>query len=158
MEKIRNNNGQFVEIHGDRKNRNKLYRVWCSMKERCYNSNNKRYKNYGLRKIKVCDEWKENYINFKTWALNNGYKEGLTIDRINVNGNYEPSNCRWATTKEQNRNYSKNIFVEFNNTKICLKELSEIIKINYGTLLWRYKNNKEKFIKGVEKYGKIRCF
>lgn len=156
-EKKRNINGQFIEIHGDRKNRAKLYRVWCGMKERCYNLKNKSYKNYGKRGIIVCNEWLNNYSNFKKWALLSGYKEGLSIDRINVNGNYEPNNCRWVTTEQQNRNYRKNIFIVFNDKKICLKELSEIVQQNYSTLLWRYKNNKEKFIEGVKKYGKIRC-
>lgn len=151
---LRNKKGQFIKIHGDKNT--KLYRVWCSMKERCNNIHNKSYKNYGKKGIKVCSEW-NNYINFKKWALSNGYQENLTIDRINFNKNYEPNNCRWVDTKIQNRNYSKNIFIEFNNKKMCLKELSEKIPEKYATLLWRYKNNKQKFIKGVEKYGRIRC-
>ena len=135
----------------------RLHNIWLSMRGRCEKPKCSGYKKYGAKGIRVCAEW-NCFDNFMNWAYENGYTDELTIDRIDPKGNYEPSNCRWATTKEQNRNYSKNIFVEFNNTKICLKELSEIIKINYGTLLWRYKNNKEKFIKGVEKYGKIRCF
>ena len=90
----------------------KLYCVWKSMRERCKNSRCKSYKNYGGRGIKVCDEWDNNYLSFRNWAFANGYIEytlpngqnELTIDRINVNGNYEPNNCRWITNAEQAKN------------------------------------------------------
>lgn len=86
----------------------KLYKVWQGMKTRCYNKNFIYYKNYGGRGIKICDEWLDNFNTFYKWAINNGYKEGLTIDRINNDGIYEPSNCRWITRAEQNRNQRKN--------------------------------------------------
>lgn len=70
-----------------------LYKKYYSMKARCYNPNSLAYKNYGGRGIKICDEWLEDVMNFYNWAINNGYKENLTLDRINVNGNYEPNNC-----------------------------------------------------------------
>lgn len=89
-----------------------LYNVWCAMKSRCYNSNDTHYKYYGARGISVCEEWKDDFVAFQKWAYENGYFEDktakgkniLTIDRIDTNGNYKPSNCRWITTAEQNRN------------------------------------------------------
>lgn len=84
--------------------RTRLYRTWSGMKTRCYNERWKNYKNYGGRGVVVCDEWKHNFEAFYDWAIANGYADDLTIDRINVNGNYEPSNCRWITLEEQQKN------------------------------------------------------
>ena len=81
----------------------RLYAIWKNMNTRCKNTNNPRFKDYGGRGIKICSEWKE-FINFRIWAMSNEYSKNLTIDRVNVNGNYEPLNCRWATYKEQNNN------------------------------------------------------
>lgn len=94
--------GKHKKVHGDAGT--KLYHVWANMKQRCLNSRNKRYKDWGGRGITVCKEWLESYDNFKAWALSSGYHEGLSIDRIDNDGDYCPDNCRWATASEQRRN------------------------------------------------------
>lgn len=104
------------------KTNTKLYQVWSSMKQRCYHGNNKNYKHYGGRGIIMCDEWLNDFMNFYNWSMDNGYDDTLTIDRIDVNGNYEPSNCRWATMKQQNRNQRRTIYFTYNNETHCLKE------------------------------------
>jgi len=87
--------------HGYSKTR--LYKIWIDMKRRCHNSNNLDYKNYGKRGIRVCDEWESNFTVFRDWALANGYKKNLTIDRIDSHKNYEPQNCQWLTNSENVR-------------------------------------------------------
>ena len=108
------------------------------MKARCYYKKDKAYKNYGGRGIRVCEEWldKENgFMNFYTWAMANGYKEKApygkcTLDRINVEGNYEPSNCRWTNSKTQANNRRNNRFITCNGVRKTVKEWSEVLKID----------------------------
>ena len=102
------------------------------------------YKYYGGRGIKVCDEWKgrEGFWNFYNWAIRHGYEETLTIDRIDVNGNYEPNNCRWVTMKEQqnNKNVAKNsVMITYKRTTLPLKEWAKKLDISYPTLYNRYR-------------------
>lgn len=84
-----------------------LYTAYRHMKERIFNPNNKRFSHYGGRGITICKEWLDDFLNFERWALDNGWKQGLSLDRIDVDGNYEPSNCRWTNTTVQNRNTQK---------------------------------------------------
>ena len=100
----------------------KLYEKWKSIKSRCFNQNHDRYKDYGGRGITVCEEWL-NPENFVKWALENGYQEGLTIERVNVNGNYEPNNCIWITSQEQYYNKINTRKVIYNNNEYCLAEI-----------------------------------
>lgn len=120
--------------HGDGYKRPRLYNIWCGMKSRCYCKNAKYYKDYGAKGIVVCDEWKNDYSKFKEWALSHGYSDELTIDRIDNAKNYEPSNCRWATMKEQENNSSHNVVIEYNGEKMTLHQWSEKLNVNYDTL------------------------
>lgn len=121
--------------HGQ--SRTRLYTIWCDMKQRCLNKNQQMFKYYGERKISICDEWKNNFNSFYDWAMENGYADDLTIDRIDVNGNYEPSNCRWATMQQQRRNTRKNVFVEINDVEKVLIDWCSDYKIKYTTVLSR---------------------
>lgn len=135
MARARDSCGKFIKEHGMKGT--KLYRVWRSMKERCSNPHNKSYRNYGAKGISVCEEWGNDFSNFQNWAINNGYGDKLTIDRIDTKQNYCPENCRWVTTQQQNRNYSRNHKVEYNGKIYCIVELAEKFDIDYRKLLYR---------------------
>ena len=84
----------------------RLHRIWKNMKTRCYNSKSPNYKYWGARGIAICPEWRSSFEAFRQWAVQNGYSDDLSIDRINNDGNYEPSNCRWVNMITQNNNRS----------------------------------------------------
>lgn len=111
----------------------RLHIIWIQMRGRCEKPKNDAYKDYGGRGIKVCDEWAY-FINFYHWAMANGYKDGLSLDRIDNDGNYSPSNCRWANQKQQCRNTRRNRAITFNNKTLCMAEWSEISGVPYDTL------------------------
>lgn len=110
-----------------------LYRVWGRIKTRCYNPNDKRFHRYGGRGITMCDEWLHNPESFIEWALANGFKEGLSIDRIDNDGSYSPENCRWITIKEQERNKTCNVRYQDK----CVTEWAEIVGIKANTIFAR---------------------
>lgn len=115
------------------KDRSRIYNIWSNMKKRCENTSCEDYHNYGGRGIEVCDEWHD-FDNFYQWAYGNGYSDDLTIDRIDVNGNYCPSNCRWVTWKDQANNQRKTIKVTIDGITHSLKEWCEMLGVNYSTV------------------------
>ena len=124
------------KTHGDSR-RERLYTIWANMKARCFNPNSKDYKAYGGRGITVCQEWKDNYVAFKKWAIQNGYDNKLTIDRIDVNKDYEPSNCRWTDMVVQENNRTNNHMLEFGGESHTILEWSRITEINPNTICTR---------------------
>lgn len=121
--------------HSGRKDR--LYTIWHNMKQRCYGTTYKDYPQWGGRGICVCDEWKDDYASFRDWALSHGYEHGLSLDRIDVDGNYEPLNCRWSDWSTQARNKTNSLNFEINGEKKNLVELADEYGIKYGTLYQR---------------------
>ena len=124
--------------HG--KTNTRLFSIWQNMKKRCYYSKYVEFKNYGARGITVCEEWKNSFETFYNWAMTNGYSDDLSIDRINNNGNYEPSNCRWADRKQQSRNRSINHYLTYKGETKTLIEWAEEKDIEYKKLWARVKS------------------
>jgi hypothetical protein len=118
----------------------RIYSIWRGMKSRCYCKANSTYDNYGGKGISVCDEWRNEFLAFYRWSMEHGYKDGLTIDRIDGRGNYEPSNCRWATMKVQANNTKKNVLITHGGETHTVTEWSRITGINRTTLQLRMKN------------------
>lgn len=126
-------------------NYSRLNNIYDNMKRRCYNPNSTKFSYYGGRGIKVCDEWNDRelvpmgqggrcskgWLTFKKWALENGYADNLTIDRIDVNGNYEPSNCRWVTMKVQSNNLRNNVRLTYKGRTQTIHEWCEELNLNY---------------------------
>ena len=125
--------GNIRRTHGLKGYR--LFEIWEAMIYRCTNEKSSAYHYYGERGIEVCNEWKNDFREFEKWSLDNGYDEELTLDRIDVNGGYNPKNCRWITRKEQMRNTRRNVVFEGK----CISEWSEITGVPYSTLLHRVK-------------------
>lgn len=123
--------GTAKRVHGKQPQR--LYNIWCGMKARCGNPNNPKYAIYGKRGIGVCDEWVHDFGAFRDWALDNGYKDELQIDRIDVDKGYSPENCRWATAKQQQRNRRNNHMLRIGDRTVCVAECAELLGINHNT-------------------------
>ena len=116
-----------------------LYITWVNMRKRCNDSNATGYENYGGRGIKICDEWNNDFEIFYNWAIKNGYKKGLTIDRINNNGNYEPNNCRFVDYYIQGSNKRNNHFITINGETKTLFQWSRLYNIDPSLILCRIK-------------------
>lgn len=112
----------------------RLWNIWSGIKQRCKDPNCKCFKRYGGRGIAICKEWENDFSAFRDWAYQNGYRKSLSVDRIDVNGNYCPDNCRWATAKEQCRNRTNNHLISYNGKTMCITEWAEYLGINKGTL------------------------
>lgn len=111
--------------------------VYRNMKTRCYNQNSPDYNNYGRRRITVCKEWLNDSKAFFTWSYANGYREGLSLDRIDNNKGYSPDNCRWTTRKIQQNNTRSNHYVTYKGKTKTVKQWCEELSLNYGTVIIR---------------------
>lgn len=120
----------------------RLHHCWCDMRSRCYNENNKAYKHYGERGIKVCDDWLTNFKTFYDWSMKNGYSDNLTLDRIYVNRNYSPDNCRWVDWETQRNNKRTTIKITINNITRSLKQWCNMLGLNYSMVYSRYRAGK----------------
>lgn len=123
--------------HGKRHTR--LYNIWSKMKERCYNPAREAYKYYGGKGVIVCDEWQNDFQKFHDWATTNGYKDNLTIDRINPDGNYEPNNCRWITLSENVRQKYKSDFITIGDKSLTIHDWAQRLNFSQYALRNRYK-------------------
>ena len=115
----------------------RLFGIWQGMKQRCFNQNDIGYSNYGGRGITVCKEWSDDFMNFYNWAITNGYSDELSIDRIDVNGNYEPSNCRWADFETQANNKRNNVVITHNGETMNLSQWAKKLNIPVHVLVCR---------------------
>lgn len=143
--------GNIIEVRGDtlrngntkscgclctthHKSNTRLYHIWQQAKDRCYNKNSKDYHDYGGRGIAVCNAWKHDFEAFYNWAMDTCYRDDLTLDRVDVNSNYTPDNCRWLTNKEQQRNKRNNKNYTINGETHCLAEWCEILNLKYNRI------------------------
>lgn len=116
------------------KENKRLWHIWNGMKRRCLSEIDERYHEYGGRGIQICNQWLESFDNFADWALSNGYEDDLTIERIDVNGNYCPENCTWITRKEQAFNKRDTIWVDYHGRHVQLRKLCYEMGLNYDAI------------------------
>ena len=133
-------------LHG--KSHTRLYKIWIGMKKRCYNPRSNAYERYGGRGIGIYQEWLNDFMSFYNWSMENGYNDNLSIDRIDVNGNYEPSNCRWATIDEQSSNKRDTVYYEMFGLNKPLTEWCKYAEIKYSRAYQRLKNGNNPFDEG----------
>lgn len=119
----------------------RLYRIWDDIRGRTMRTNNTYYNNYGGRGITLYDPWK-NFIPFMEWALANGYRDDLYIDRVDNDGPYSPENCRWTTRFVQDRNKRSNVWIDFHGERVCQSDLAKRLGVHYSTIYHRIKTGK----------------
>lgn len=123
------------------KSNTRLYTTYQGMKARCYRKSHKHYKDYGGRGITICDAWLNDFMSFYNWAIDNGYREGLTIDRIDNNKGYSPDNCRFITHQEQQNNRRNNVYITYNSETKSINDWATELNVNVMTLYTRrFKN------------------
>lgn len=132
---------KYKRTHGQ--TNTKLYQVWRNMKYRCTNTEAPNYEDYGGRGIKICEEWLKSFDSFYQWSRDNGYEEGLSIDRIDNDGDYNSKNCRWVTQKEQNVNKRNTIHVFYKGKQCTLLEVEKDTGIPYNILKHRMYQGKD---------------
>lgn len=142
-----------VRTHGLTNSR--LYKIREGMIDRCYNTHSPSYKHYGERGISICKEWRNDFMSFYNWALNNGYQEDLSIDRIDVDGNYEPSNCRWIPMAEQSKNRRNTVYFTYNGEKKPISDWVRELGIPKTTFKRRIEKNRP--IEEILYKGDLRC-
>lgn len=128
-------NGNHI-THG--KTHTRLYSIYRKIKQRCYNTNDKAYTNYGGRGINICNEWCDDFMAFYTWSMSHGYDDKLTIDRIDNNKGYSPNNCRWVDRITQNNNTRRNVHITYNGKTQTISQWSEELNIKYSTIKDRH--------------------
>ena len=142
---------ELAKITIKKKEYERISSIWSKMRNRCYNPQDIKYKHYGGRGIEVCDEWKESAIPFYLWAVENGYKDGLTIERKDVNGDYKPSNCCWVTNREQQNNRRNNVFIEYLGERLTIAQWSRVTGLSKETISNRIKKGlPAKKVLGIE--------
>lgn len=115
----------------------RVYNIWHQIVDRCDNPRSTQYRNYGERGIRICEEWRNHPERFCEWAMANGYEDGLSIDRIDVNGDYEPNNCRWITMEEQQTNKRNNVLITYKGKTQCIAEWSRELGVSYHRIYQR---------------------
>lgn len=135
----------------------RIYRIWKAMRSRCLNVNHKNYKQYGGRGINICDEWLDDdgFQNFYEWSMKHGYADNLTIDRIDVNGDYTPNNCRWITQHEQTRNKRNTINITAHGKTMCLADWTAKYGDHVHYLYWH--KGKAEAVKWLEEQEARTC-
>lgn len=133
----------------------RLYTIREGMITRCYKKSSPSYENYGGRGITICDEWRKDFMSFYNWAMDNGYEDNLTIERIDVNGNYEPSNCKWITNSEQSRNKRSTVYFTYNGETKIVSDWIKELGIPKTTFRRRIQQNRP--IEEILYKGDLRC-